>query len=221
MSDLRHAEGEVEAAVLHGHFESLHQQAHAARFGMWLFLASEVLLFGGLFALFATYSVHFPEGFRQGVTENTKVLGSINTGVLLVSSWAIAGSVHVLRAGKRGLAGLLMMVTILLGGVFLVIKFVEYGEHFREGIFPGGKGAYFATHSAVNGLSEFWTLYFLTTGLHALHVTVGMTILSLLFISLLRKRLFPLVAHRLEIGAIYWHLVDVIWIFVWPLYYLA
>ncbi|MDB4935545.1 MAG: Cytochrome c oxidase polypeptide [Labilithrix sp.] len=202
------------------HFATIEQQAHAARLGMWVFLASEVLLFGAIIALFTSYQVHYPDAFRQGVDHNTKLLGSINTGVLLTSSTAVACSVHALRAGKRRLAGLLVAATIALGAVFLVIKLTEYAKHFHEGIYPGGAGSFFQVHHA-RGLPEFWTLYFGMTGLHALHVTIGLTVLGVLLSRIMRAELGAASAHRLELGAIYWHLVDVIWIFLWPLLYLA
>jgi cytochrome c oxidase subunit III len=132
------------------HFESMEQQAHAARLGMWVFLASEMLLFAGLFALFVTYRVEHPVGFAEGVRHNTKVLGSINTGVLLFSSYLVATSVQMVRRGSLGTAKLLILGTIVLGATFLAIKFTEYGHHFREGIYPGGAGAFFSS-AATNG----------------------------------------------------------------------
>lgn len=202
------------------HFESMEQQAHAARLGMWVFLASEVLLFGALFALYASYRVHYPNAFHDAIEHNTKVLGSINTGVLLLSSTLVACSAHALRAGRRKLTALLVAGTMSLGVMFLAIKLTEWLKHFGDGIYPGGSGHYFAEH-ATAGFSEFWTLYFGMTGLHALHVIIGLTVLGSMLVSLLRGRLTPRTAHRLEIGAIYWHLVDLVWIFLWPLFYLA
>jgi cytochrome c oxidase subunit 3 len=202
------------------HFESLSQQAHAARLGMWVFLASEVLLFAALFALYASYRMHYVAGFREAVRANTKLLGSINTGVLLASSTIVACGVHALRAGRRRLAAWLVLATMSLGVVFLVIKLTEYGAHFREGIYPGGVGTYFTEHT-VRGLPEFWTLYFGMTGLHAVHVTVGITVLGVMLVGILRGGVSPSHAYRLELGAIYWHLVDLVWIFLWPLFYIA
>lgn len=201
-------------------FQTLEQQAHASRLGMWVFLASEVLLFAAMFALYATYRAHYPSIFKEQIHESTRVLGSINTAVLLASSTLVAAAVHVLRKGRRLAAGLLVMGTLTLGAVFLVIKFVEYGKHASEGILPGGSGRYFVEHG-VRGTSEFWTLYYTMTGIHALHVTVGLSVLSLMLFGMITGKVDAEHAHRLEIGAIYWHLVDVIWIFLWPLFYLA
>lgn len=202
------------------HFESLERQAHAARFGMWVFLATEVLLFGAAFALFTSYQLQHAQAFHAGVEHNTKILGTINTAVLLVSSTLVACGVHALRAGKNKLACWLVGGTIGLALVFLVIKLTEYREHFHEGIYPGGAGHFFVEHKE-EGLAQFWTLYYGMTGLHALHVTIGACVLGTLLVGILRGTLTQETSYKLDIGAIYWHLVDVIWIFLWPLFYLA
>jgi len=212
------SQGEVEE--LEGHFESLEQQAQAARLGMWVFLATEVLLFGAAFALFISYQVHYPGAFRQSIEHNAKVLGTVNTGVLLTSSTLVAGAVHALRGGNRRWSSWLLAGTIGLAFVFLGIKATEYAKHFAEGIYPGGAGHFFVEHHE-RGTAEFWTLYYLMTGLHAVHVTIGIGVLGVLLVKIVRGRIGKLSAHKLEVGAIYWHLVDVIWIFLWPLFYLA
>jgi cytochrome c oxidase subunit 3 len=210
----------VEALDHAEHFEDLATQAHAARLGLWVFLASEVLLFGALFALFASYRMHYPAEFRQAVLHNTKLLGSINTGVLLVSSTIVACGVHALRAGRVKLAMLSVSATALLGFVFLGVKLTEYGRHFADGIYPGGSGRYFVEHG-MRGSSEFWTLYYGMTGLHAVHVTIGIAVLGAMLLGIVRGTITPRTAYRLELGATYWHLVDLVWIFLWPLFYLA
>jgi cytochrome c oxidase subunit 3 len=202
------------------HFEDLAKQAHAARLGLWVFLASEVLLFGALFALFASYRTHYPAAFHEAVVHNTKVLGSINTLVLLTSSTLVACGVHALRSGRPKLAARLVAGTMSLGIAFLAIKFTEYTRHFADGIEPGGRGAYFAEHRA-RGLAEFWTLYYGMTGLHAVHVTVGVVVLGAMVLGVRRGTIADATAYRLELGATYWHLVDLVWIFLWPLFYLA
>jgi cytochrome c oxidase subunit 3 len=205
---------------LEEHFEDLEKQAHAARLGLWVFLASEVLLFGALFALFAAYRMHFPGEFHVAVAHNAKMLGSINTAVLLTSSTLVACSVHALRLERIKLTALLVASTMALGFAFLVIKILEYARHFREGVYPGGRGGFFTEHG-IRGFSEFWTLYFGMTGLHAVHVTVGIVVLGTLLAGVLRGTIAARTIHRLELGAIYWHLVDLVWIFLWPLFYLA
>jgi cytochrome c oxidase subunit III len=202
------------------HFEDLARQAHAARLGMWVFLSSEVLFFAGLFALYATYRIEHPAGFGEGVLRNTLALGTTNTAVLLVSSYTIALAVHELRRGKTRAAATLTAATIVLGLCFLGIKATEYLEHFHEGIYPGGVGAFYPAHR-VPGIEMFFTLYFCMTGLHALHVIVGMGVLGFLLRKVVRGEVCPGASYPLAIGAVYWHLVDAVWIFLWPLFYLV
>jgi cytochrome c oxidase subunit 3 len=126
----------------------------------------------------------------------------------------------MVRKGRLGLAALLVVTTIILGGAFLAIKLTEYAKHFGDGIYPGGHGRFFQEHPTP-GLPVFWTLYFLMTGVHALHVTIGMGVLASTLLGMLTGKITPDAPQRMEIGAIYWHLVDLIWIFLWPLFYLA
>jgi cytochrome c oxidase subunit 3 len=201
------------------HFEDLEKQAHAARLGMWVFLGSEVLFFAGLFALYVAYRTEHPYGFGVGVEHNTLLWGSINTAVLLVSSYSVAVAVHALRRGRNALSALLLGLTLLLGSTFLLIKTHEYLLHFHEGIYPGGWGSFFQTHGD-DGTKVFFTLYFCMTGLHAAHVFAGMCVLAVLLVRVVRRDIGAWAPHPLAIGAVYWHLVDVIWIFLWPLFYL-
>jgi cytochrome c oxidase subunit III len=202
------------------HWESMEKQAHAARFGMWVFLGTEVLFFSGLFALYIGYRVEHPGGFDVGVAYNTIAYGSVNTAVLLVSSYFVALGVHELRLGRNRRSAWLVGVTILLGLAFLGIKTAEYLHHFSDGIFPGGWGRFFVEHPDP-GLKMFYTLYFCMTGLHAIHVIVGCGVLSFLLYKVATRGIGAWAPHPLAIGAIYWHLVDVIWIFLWPLFYLV
>ena len=202
------------------HFASLDQQQHAARLGMWIFLASEALLFAALFTLFTAYRAEYHAAFLEAVRHNTRVIGSINTGVLLASSAFVASAVHAARDGRRGATLARIAATMALGATFVVLKLVEYGAHVREGILPGGAGRFFVEH-VEPGLPSFWTLYWLMTGLHALHVIIGLTVLGTVGFFVARRLAIGPYAHRLEVAAIYWHLVDVVWIFLWPLFYLA
>lgn len=210
-----------DAAQPHEHFADLPTQRHTARLGMWVFLASELLLFSALFTLFAGYRAHHPEAFSDAVHHNSKVLGSINAAVLLVSSASVAAAAHAARHGRRRAAALGIVATVGLAFVFLGVKATEYGAHLREGILPGGHGAYFALHPE-DGLAPFWTLYWLMTGLHAIHVIIGVVVLLVMLALLARRHAAAgAMAHRVEIAALYWHLVDVVWIFLWPIFYLA
>ncbi|MCL2450204.1 MAG: cytochrome c oxidase subunit 3 [Polyangiaceae bacterium] len=206
--------------VLSEAFEDLEKQAHAARLGMWVFLASELLFFSGFFALYAGYRVEHPRGFGLGVEHNTIVHGSVNTAVLLLSSYTVAVAVHELRAGRVRACQLWVAATVVLGLCFLVIKTAEYEHHFAEGIYPAGRGPFFAHHREA-GLAMFFTLYFCMTGLHAIHVAVGVAVLAVLLVRVRSGKVGPRAPHPLAIGAVYWHLVDVIWIFLWPLFYLV
>ncbi|HEY2406744.1 MAG TPA: cytochrome c oxidase subunit 3 [Polyangiaceae bacterium] len=202
------------------HFDSPERQAHAARLGMWVFLGSELLLFAGLFTLYGAYRTKFPAEFAEGVRHSTKLLGSLNTAILLVSSSFAALAVEQLRRARRGRALGLLLATQACGVVFLVLKFIEYSKHFALGIYPGGQGRFFAAHASAH-FEPFWTLYFLTTGLHALHVAVGILVLAFTTLALGRGSFGPKFIHPVHNATLYWHLVDLIWIFVWPLYYLA
>ncbi len=200
-------------------FADLDAQRDAAHLGMWLFLASEVLLFAGLFALYAAYRAEYPEGFRAGVAHAEVMLGSANTAVLLTSSYAVASGLHALRQGRRGRAAALVALAVALGLVFLTVKGVEYARHFDEGIYPGGRGRFFEAHREP-GLAPFFTLYFIATGLHAVHVFVGASALSWLGLRVALGRVAPPREHPLALGAMYWHLVDLVWVFLWPMFYL-
>jgi cytochrome c oxidase subunit 3 len=208
-------------SAIHGEqFESLGQQAQAARLGMWVFLGSELLLFAGLFALYAAARVEAPHAFHEGVAHGTKTLGTINTAVLITSSTFAALAVHALRGANRRRCLLALSATLGLAAAFLAIKLVEYLQHFRQGIYPGGVGAFFVTHPNP-GLASFWTLYFVSTGLHAIHVAVGMLVIGATAAQVARGRIHAERLYPLENATLYWHLIDLVWIFLWPLYYLT
>jgi len=209
----------VNAPRLAEQFEDLAKQGQAARLGMWLFLGSELLLFGGLFALYAAYRAMYPAEFAEAVAHNSVAIGTTNTLVLITSSLTVAMSVGAVRADRPRRAGRLLALSVLLGAVFLALKGVEYAAHFRDGILPG-EGYRFAELPAA-GASLFFTLYYLLTGLHALHVTAGMTLLGWLSWGCLRGRYAAGNDLHVELGGLYWHLVDIVWIFLWPLLYLA
>jgi cytochrome c oxidase subunit 3 len=202
------------------HFESLEKQASAARLGMWIFLASEVLLFAGFFVLYATLRARWPAGFAEGVHHADLLIGSVNTMVLLTASWAAADAVHVAREGRSAGAGRRLALAALLSVVFVVLKGVEYASHVAEGALPGGGTQFYSVHPAA-GLPSYFTLYWIATSAHALHVVAGAGILGALAIACFRGRIARERAHVVELGALYFHLVDVLWIFLWPLFYLS
>lgn len=200
-------------------FESLEKQAHAAKLGMVVFLASETLIFGGLFALIASYKTHYPEAFRIGIAHNTHYLGAANTANIIVSSTLVASSVHTMRKGMRRTTATVISIAMFMGACFVAIKLIEYFTHFGEGIFPGGQGEFFREHREL-GLMPFWTLYYISTALHLLHLLVGEGIMAWLLVSVLRGTVHATRSHPLLLGAMYWQLVDSVWMFLWPLFYL-
>jgi cytochrome c oxidase subunit 3 len=199
-------------------FESLAKQEHAARFGLWVFLASEILLFAALFGLYTAYRAMYPVEFARAAAHNNVAIGTINTLVLITSSATVALALWAVRGGLRRLASALVLFSIACGVLFLVLKGLEYHEHFQAGIYPGD--AYRNAELTGRGARLFFNLYFLITGLHAIHVVVGLTVLGWLAVGSLRGRFGPDNQLRFELGTLYWHLVDVVWIFVWPLLYL-
>jgi cytochrome c oxidase subunit III len=208
----------MHAPLLHEQFEDLDKQAHAARLGMWVFLASELLLFAGLFALYAGYRVMYPVTFAQAVAHDDVALGSANTAILITSSLTVALSVHACRRGRPRRAGWLLVASLAFGLLFLAFKGLEYGEHLREGIAPGAGYVYAGLEA--RGANIFYTLYYLMTGLHALHVVVGTGLLAWLASGCFRE-IYSSADHvRVEVGALYWHLIDIVWIFLWPMFYL-
>ncbi len=200
------------------HFEDLEKQAHAARLGMWVFLGSEVLFFGALFGLYASYRVAYGELFRQAAGHTDLALGTVNTFILLTSSFTVAMSIHAARQARPRAATALLALTVVLGAAFLALKGVEYASHFREGIYPGGE--YRFEELPEGGARVFFTLYYFMTGLHALHVLGGVGVLAWLAGRARREAFGPLYDTPLELGGLYWHFVDIVWLFLWPLFYL-
>jgi len=207
----------VPSYVAH-HFPNLHQQEHAARLGMWLFLATELLLFGGLFTAYSVYRFLYPETFAEAAHHLNLVLGTVNTIVLITSSLTVALAHHAAHHGRGKQAAGLLAVTLVFALGFLVIKAFEWGHDFHEGLLPGRYYTFEGMTST--GAPMFFTLYFLLTGLHGLHVIIGMTILAVLMVLAWRGHYDHGYSTPLELGGMYWHLVDLIWIFLYPLLYL-
>jgi cytochrome c oxidase subunit III len=200
------------------HFESLEKQAHAARLAMWIFLATEILLFTALFTAYAVYRYLFPDGFAEASRAIETWIGFVNTLVLVTSSLTVATGLNFAARGDGRRTALFFGLSVLLALVFLGLKAVEYTHHFQEGQLPGP----YYTFEGVKapGGPMFFTLYFLITGLHAIHVVVGMTVLIVIGTLAYRGHYTAEYHVPVELGALYWHLVDLIWIFVFPLIYL-
>jgi cytochrome c oxidase subunit 3 len=199
-------------------FENADQQREAASFGMWIFLITEIMFFGGLFLAYTVYRNLYHPGFLEASHELNTTLGAINTAVLICSSLTMAFAVRSAQLGKRNLLVTFLLLTILLGSVFLGIKVVEYAEKFHSHHVPGSnfqfEGPYWRQAEI------FFSLYFAMTGLHALHMIIGIGILSVLVFHSLRGRYSPAYFSPVELSGLYWHFVDIVWIFLFPLLYL-
>ena len=209
---------ESSATSVHVQYDSLERQHATAQLGMWVFLGSESLLFAGLFALYAAYRFAYPAEFHAASAHANLVIGTINTYILLTSSLTMALAIHATRQGHRRRTVALLGATIALGLGFDVLKIVEYAGHLAEGLAPGAYYAYSALPA--HGVVLYVTLYYLLTGLHALHVTGGVFVLVWLAVRAHRGHFTPRSHIALELGGLYWHLVDLVWIFLWPLLYL-
>jgi cytochrome c oxidase subunit 3 len=187
------------------------------KIGMWLFLYSEIILFGGLFVLYGAYFYKYAGFFSEGGRELNRIIGTINTVVLLVSSFTVAASITAIQLRKRKQAVGLLLFSLLCGVIFLVNKYFEWGTKFHHDIYPNSE----TLVSGEPGLNIFFGLYYIITGLHGLHVIIGMILLSISLILVLMGKITETRFGMLENAGLYWHLVDLIWIFVFPLFYLV
>lgn len=208
------------------HFDTPAQQYDTAKLGMWVFLAQELLFFSGLFVLYGVYRSWYPELFRAGSHQLDKIMGATNTVVLLFSSLTAALAVRSAQVGNKKQTGNYLLVTIACACAFLVIKGFEYHHKFEAGLLPGRYYHPIEHHLAhgpplpVNG-GQFFSIYFMTTGLHALHVIIGIGILIWIWIRNNRGDFSKEYFTAVDIAALYWHLVDLIWIYLFPLLYLV
>jgi cytochrome c oxidase subunit III len=187
------------------------------RLGMWLFLYSEIILFGGMFMLYAVYFHEYPKNFAEGGKALDRIIGSVNTIVLLVSSFTVAASITAIRRRSKKLSISLLVFSILCGALFLVNKYVEWGTKIHHDIYPNSV----TLQNGPPGTNIFFGLYYVITGLHGLHVIVGMTLLFISLVFVMTGRVNADRYSMLENAGLYWHLVDMIWIFVFPLFYLV
>jgi cytochrome c oxidase subunit 3 len=195
-------------------WHSLHRQREGVSFGVWVFLGSEVMFFGGALMLYAMYRVLYPDAFAAAARETNIWYGTINTAVLLTSSLTMAVASESAQAGLRRLALRCLLATAALGTAFLVIKGFEYAEDIREHLIPG---PHFKLQEPAAQI--FWAFYWLLTGVHALHLTIGI-VMVLVFCWQGWRRTRPMPSPAYEGVALYWHLVDMVWIFLYPLIYL-
>jgi cytochrome c oxidase subunit 3 len=202
-------------------FDSLEQQREAATLGMWVFLATEIMFFGGLFLAYAVYRGDYPQVFAISSNQLDIKLGTINTIVLICSSLTMALAVYSSEIGNRGLIIIFLMLTIILGLIFLGIKGYEYHQKYVEHLIPNHDFKFPDAPRFAQQAQLFFSLYFIMTGLHALHMIVGIGIVSVIIaLTWLGKFSRQNNAAYENIG-LYWHFVDIIWIFLYPLLYLA
>ena len=206
------------APVAH-HFDDAGQQHDAATLGMWAFLVTEIMFFGGMFLAYTIYRSSFPEAFAHASHHLDVRLGTLNTAVLIGSSFTMALAVHGAQVGwRRGPIALCLILTMLLGTVFLGVKSLEYGHKFHEGLVPGPHFAYDGPDARPAQI--FFSLYFAMTGFHALHMVIGLGLLTWLVLGTRRGRFGPHYFTPVEMTGLYWHFVDIVWIFLFPLLYL-
>ncbi len=229
-------------------FETVRHPVHeelagyeGAKFGMWLFLATELLLFGVLFAGFAIFHAKYPLEFKIAHMSLDRIMGSINTVILITSSMTVALAIDAIQRGKRNRSIIFLILTILFAFGFLVVKYFEYSSKFHHNIFPGNAQQIVIDHKThqygpvpstwkdengevknvdKNGINIFFSFYFVMTGIHGLHVLVGMIVLIWLLVGMIKGQYSHWYYTPVENGGLYWHLVDLIWIYLFPLFYL-
>jgi cytochrome c oxidase subunit 3 len=203
---------------LQHHFDTMEQQREASSFGMWLFLVTEILFFGGLFTAYAVYRHQYPIAFAEASRHLDITLGTFNTAVLIVSSLTMALAVWSAAVGRRKGIVLFLILTMALGAVFLGVKAVEYSHKFHDHLVPGPSFQFPGPHARPAEI--FYSLYFTMTGLHAAHMVVGIGLLTVLLLQARKGRYTPEYHTPVEVSGLYWHFVDIVWIFLFPLLYL-
>jgi len=193
-----------------------HRDDQASRIGMWLFIFTELMLFSGLFLVFSVFRYKYSESFHLAAQELDVATGTINSIILLLSGMTMGTAFLANRNGDKKLSLAMLALTMMLGTVFLVVKYFEWTAKFSHGLFPGSKD--------LIGLSSgdvmFFGLYFFMTGLHALHLIIGLVFIAIVMHSIAAERIHPGNYALLDNCSLYWHMVDLIWIFLFPIFYL-
>ena len=218
----------------------MEQQREAGTLGMWVFLVTEIMFFGALFLAYTLYRYKYPEAFAAASNHLDIRLGAINTVVLIFSSFTMAMAVYSTQVGKRRNSIICLLLTIVLGLTFLGIKAVEYHDKFTDNLIPGSllpehpfnpkvqvEGApddehalHLLSGATVKNVEMFYWIYFAMTGMHAVHMIIGVGLLSVLLYFSVRGRYGPEYHNPIEVSGLYWHFVDIVWIFLFPLLYL-
>ena len=225
--------------ALQHHFENMEQQREAGTLGMWVFLVTEIMFFGGMFLAYTLYRYEYPAAFATASNHLDIKLGATNTVVLIVSSFTMAMAVFSTQVGKRRNSIICLVLTIILGLTFLGIKAVEYHDKYVDNLIPGQlipghrfnpevakegdpdpHKLHLVPGATVRNVELFYWIYFAMTGMHALHMIIGVGILTVITILAVRRRFSPEYHAPVEISGLYWHFVDIVWIFLFPLLYL-
>ena len=226
--------------ALQHHFENMEQQREAGTLGMWVFLVTEIMFFGGMFLAYTLYRSLYPASFASGSNHLDITLGAVNTGVLILSSFTMAMAVYFTQIGKQRRQVICLALTLILGLTFLGIKAVEYHDKYEDRLIPGNlipgrsfkptvlqHGEAHDPHkltllegATVEKVEMFYWIYFAMTGMHALHMIIGAGLLTFLLIYSLKGRFDPEYHSPVEVIGLYWHFVDIVWIFLFPLLYL-
>ena len=226
--------------ALQHHFENMEQQREAGTLGMWVFLVTEIMFFGGMFLAYTLYRNLFPADFASASNHLDITLGAVNTGVLIVSSFTMAMAVYFTQTGKRRPQILCLVMTLLLGLTFLGIKAVEYYDKYEDHLVPGylipsrpyrpevqqegqppdPHKLHLLRGATVQHVEMFFWIYFAMTGMHALHMIIGAGLITFLIVFSIKGRFDPEYHSPVEVIGLYWHFVDIVWIFLFPLLYL-
>ncbi len=193
-----------------------HRDDEASKMGMWIFIFTELLLFGGLFLVYAVFRAQYSHDFHIAAMELNAFVGTANTVILLISSMTVAMAITATQNGDYKLSIRLLLITLFLAAFFMVNKYFEWSGKIHHGLYPGSEHMLSLNH----GQLLFFGLYYATTGLHALHIIVGMIVLTIMMIRVKTGKITKDNYVHLENGGLYWHLVDLIWIFLFPLLYL-
>jgi cytochrome c oxidase subunit III len=226
-------------APLAHHFESLEQQHETNALGMWMFLATEILFFGTLFTGYAVYRWHYPEGYAAASRLLSIPIAATNTVVLIGSSLTVVLAIHAIKLGQKRMLEIWIVATIILGSAFLVLKGYEYYLDYEESLWPGrnfdpeqwrkqeeearkeGKPPPNTREEHGKVAQVFMAFYYTLTGLHACHMVVGLSVWGVLLWLARRGRYSPVFYTPIEVAGLYWHFVDVVWVFLFPLLYLV
>jgi cytochrome c oxidase subunit 3 len=213
---------QTETPALRVQFDTEAQQRNASALGMWIFLITEIMFFGGMFAVYTVYRSWYPDVFAIASSSLNEIIGALNTGVLLLSSFTMVMAVRAGQLGQQKAIVLFLILTLLFGGVFLGVKAYEWNQKFEEHHIPGQAAFHLdGVLPEDQGHAQlFFSIYFAMTGLHALHMVIGVGILVTLIVLARKGRFSASYYTPVDVAGLYWHFVDIIWIFLFPLLYL-